>query len=164
MRASAPLFLALILAGCRTTETTHHFAGSGEARVRAGARSRTWEVRCGDELAGRIVLFQEQGSVRDSVYIVRNAWHQDLGLIDGLGRAFRYLPHHREPAWVGSGTVVQGAERILGTSSACRLIEVVESAATSVDPAAQAGATTVPEAPCAGPPEVAAEGGFPQSR
>ena len=47
-----------------------------------------------------MVLFQEDGAARDSVYVVRNLWHQALGLIDGLGRAYRYLPHEEEPAWV----------------------------------------------------------------
>ena len=34
---------------------------------------------------------------------------QDLGMIDTLGRAWRYRPHTREAEWLTTGTVVQGA-------------------------------------------------------
>src|SRR5262245_49062185 len=111
-----------LLASCRTTETR------GPARapapiVRLGTRARTWAVRCGDELVGLVVLFQERGLARDSVYLVRNTWNQDLGLIDGHGRAYRYLPHQGDPAWVGSGTIAGGVERILGARGPCELFE-----------------------------------------
>ena len=55
-------------------------------------------------------------------YMVRNVWHQDLGLIDAYGRAYRYVPHSSDPAWVGSGSVRQGVERILGLAG-CELSE-----------------------------------------
>ncbi len=123
MKACAVSLFALFVLGCRTTER-RQFSSSPSAAPRLGTPERSWEVYCEDELAGRIVLFQEAGAVRDSVYVVRNPWHQDLGLIDGLGRAFRYRPHDLEPAWVGSGTIAQGAERILGLHAPCRLLEV----------------------------------------
>ncbi len=96
-----------------------------------GRRARTWELRSGDEPLGFVVQFQERGRTRDSLYVVRNTWNQDLGLIDGLGRAFRYLPHHEEPAWVGSGTVLDGARRILEVALPCELVEVTESGSNS---------------------------------
>jgi hypothetical protein len=54
--------------------------------------------------------------------MVRNVWHQDLGMIDAFGRAYRYVVHHEEPVWVGSGSVRQGVERILGLEN-CELAE-----------------------------------------
>jgi len=114
--------LALLL-GCRTTET-RSLSSSPTPLVRIGTRAKSWEVRSGSELLGRVVLFQERGLARDSVYLVRNPWNQDLGLIDGLGRAYRYLPHEEEPAWVGTGTVALGAQRILGAEAECELCEL----------------------------------------
>jgi hypothetical protein len=133
MRVPLAIALALPLsAGCITTET-RAVSSTPTPAVRVGTHARTWEVRCAGELVGQVVLFQEHGLARDSVYVVRNPWHQDLGLIDGLGRAYRYLPHHEEPAWVGSGTVTAGAERILGLSGACELVEIADP-----DPAVEA--------------------------
>lgn len=114
--------LALALA-CRTTET-RSVSSERTPLVRVGTRARTWEVRCGGELLGLVVSFQERGLARDSLYFVRNPWNQDLGLIDGLGRAYRYLPHREEPSWVGTGTITAGAERILDAAAPCELVEV----------------------------------------
>jgi len=122
----------LACAGCRTTETV---ASAPVPEVRLGKRERTWEVHCEGESLGFVVLFQERGRVRDSLYVVRNPWHQDLGMIDGLGRAFRYLPHREEPVWVGSGTIAAGAREILGAELDCVLVELDESACAAVDAA-----------------------------
>lgn len=117
------LLLSLLTAGaCRTVET-RELERPQVAEVRIGTRARSWDVYQAGECVGRVVLFQEHGGIRDSVYVVRNPWHQDLGLIDGLGRAYRYLPHHKEPAWVGSGTIALGVERILGPGEPCLLVE-----------------------------------------
>ena len=157
------LMLALLGAGCRTV-ATRETSSALAPEVRIGARARTWEVRCGTEALGYVVLFQEHGLVRDSVYVVRNAWNQDLGLIDGLGRAYRYVPHEEEPAWVGSGTIALGAERILGAHETCALVEletpVLDDAPTprEDDGTLPAGATARPAA--AAVPAI----GLPQSR
>lgn len=117
---------------------------------------------------GLVVQFQESGGVRDSLYVVRNTWHQDLGLIDGLGRAFRYVPHREEPVWVGSGTVLSGAQRILGVSGPCRLLEVTDPLLPSASGAAPLAAPR--PAPCPSgdsPVALAIRGpgdGLPQSR
>ncbi len=118
-----PLFalLVLLLASCRTIEIRRPITNTGIIRV--GLPGSAWEVYAKDgELAGLVVLFEEPESA-DALYMVRNIWHQDLGLIDVLGRAYRYLPHHKEAAWIGSGSVTQGIERILGLEG-CELIEV----------------------------------------
>jgi len=155
--------LALLTAGCLTTEM-RSVASTPAPEVRVGARARMWEVRSGGELVGRVVLFQEHGAARDSVYVVRNPWHQDLGLIDGLGRAYRYIPHEEQPAWVGSGTVLQGTERILGAHD-CELTELAGEA-TKAAPAP--GSTPDASAPPSAPPHAAegasSGGGLAQSR
>src|SRR5262245_18511275 len=113
---------ALLCASCRTVAST--VSSTPNPEVRVGTRERTWEVKSGGETLGCVILFQERGHVRDSLYIVRNRLHQDLGLIDGLGRAFRYVPHCEEPVWVGSGTIAAGARDILGSEEACELVEL----------------------------------------
>ncbi|MEQ1892032.1 MAG: hypothetical protein ABL998_05775 [Planctomycetota bacterium] len=114
----------LALAGaCRTIETKSTVRPP-PAEVRVGQRARAWDVMHAGTSVGHVVLFQDRGRIGDSIYIVRNVWHQDLGLIDGLGRAYRYLPHHKEPAWIGSGTIELGAKRILALEEACQLVEV----------------------------------------
>ena len=142
-------------AACRTIATSEVTSVPAKS-VRVGTRERVWEVRSGDELLGLVVQFQERGFAHDSLYVVRNPWHQDLGLIDGLGRAFRFLPHCEEPVWVGSGTITAGAREILGVETECALIELA-------DPASMlAGRSTEPAAqPSDAPPS---EGGLPQSR
>lgn len=107
-----------------------------------GRRARVWELRSGGEPLGFVVQFQEAGRASDSLYVVRNSWNQDLGLIDGLGRAFRYLPHHEEPAWVGSGTVLAGARLILDVALPCALVEVTESGSS---PTAETSTASSPE-------------------
>ena len=118
-----PVFaLVLACASCRTIET-RSVASTPPPAVRVGERARVWDVRRGTERLGQVVLFQEHGLAGDSVFVVRNAWNQDLGLIDGLGRAYRFLPHLEEPAWVGSGTITLGAARILAVEE-CALVEL----------------------------------------
>jgi hypothetical protein len=164
------LAFTLLVSGCLTTEM-RPVASSPAPVVRIAERARMWEVRRAGERIGLVVLFQEDGAARDSVYVVRNPWHQDLGLIDGLGRAYRYLPHEEEPAWVGSGTVLQGAERILGVNE-CLLVDVSEEAAALPAKSTTPGSRTLPSVPLREPErarEKAAEqasagGGLSQSR
>jgi len=145
----------LACAACRTIATSAP-ASSPVPAVQVGTRERTWEVRSGGEPLGFVVLFQERGLVRDSLYVVRNPWHQDLGMIDGLGRAFRYLPHCEEPVWVGSGTIVAGARVILGAAGECELIELDDPARALADGSAE---------PVARPSDApSSEGGLTQSR
>jgi len=162
--------LALSL-GCRTTET-RSLSSATTPVVRVGTRAKSWEVRSAGERLGLVVLFQERGLARDCVYLVRNPWNQDLGLIDGLGRAYRYLPHEEEPAWVGTGTIAIGAQRILGAGGDCELVELdpalgpgsgsteasaARTASDALESPTSATDSTLPEPP-------ASDGGLPQSR
>lgn len=44
--------------------------------------------------------------------VVQNLFGQDLGLVDSLGRAWRYRAHE-EALWLGSGTIEEGVGWIL---------------------------------------------------
>ncbi|MSR62997.1 MAG: hypothetical protein EXS08_11185 [Planctomycetes bacterium] len=162
--------LALTL-GCRTI-ATRSLSSSPTPLVRVGTQAKTWEVRSAGERLGLVVLFQERGLVRDSVYLVRNPWNQDLGLIDGLGRAYRYLPHEEEPAWVGTGTIAVGAQRILGAGDDCELVELDPTLgpgsgsmeANAVRTTADTLESPFPAAPSTPPKPRAPDEGLPQSQ
>jgi hypothetical protein len=128
-----PLLFAL-LAACETTERRAPVVSDAPS-IRTATPARSWEVRERDEARGYVVLYSGKRDV-DKVYVVRNSYHQDVGLIDARGRAYRYLPHHSEPAWVGSGTIAQGVARILELAEGeCTLAELeLESAARPAAP------------------------------
>ena len=114
--------IACELAACRTTQSERPSTPDPAILYRAQAQ-RAWDVTCAGEPAGSVVYFATEAAPEQAVWVVRNAWGQDLGWIDSLGRAYRLLPHHKDPAWVGTGTVQQGVERILGTAGECTLVE-----------------------------------------
>ncbi|MEX1024819.1 MAG: hypothetical protein WD226_07035 [Planctomycetota bacterium] len=131
------LFLVLLvasgvsLAGCRTTEMHRPFAQAREAAtVRTGTPSAGWNVLDDGELAGSAVLFSGRD---DGTYVVRNAWGQDLGLVDGLGRAWRFAPHQTEAEWVGSGSVQDGVAEILRRDAATLALTPWKDLAGSTD-------------------------------
>lgn len=113
--------LALV-AGCRTTVVERPLAQSAE--VHTAAPARAWQIVEAGAVVGRVVYFEASGRPEASVYMVQNAWDQDLGMIDCLGRAWRYRPHEREAKWLSTGTVAEGAAGILGAGDACQLREI----------------------------------------
>ena len=167
MKLALVISMLPLLGACRTV-ATREVSNQPPVTVRVGQRARSWEVRQGDERVGLVMLFQDRGRIGDSLYIVRNNWNQDLGLIDGLGRAYRYLPHHKEPAWIGSGTIALGAERILGLDRSCALVEFdVEAQAAPAELAEQRPAENSVEprenAPTPASSPAAPDEGLPQS-
>lgn len=119
-----PLALALLLAAsaCVTTVETSP-PGIDDLLVTKALPVRAWFVVDEDRPRGSVVRYETFESPPRIVYFVRNVHHQDLGVIDHLGRAYRYHPHEEEAEWLGSGSVLEGAQRILGLTQA-RLLEV----------------------------------------
>ena len=116
------LLVASLLAGCQVVEVRNQPAAVS-SHVESGVPATAWEVVAPDtERIGIVVRFAST-SHGPPLFMVRNVWHQDLGLIDARGRAYRYVPHHADPAWVGTGTVLQGVERILDRER-CSLVEI----------------------------------------
>ena len=72
---------------------------------------------------GWLVRFHEDGENGRSFYSVRNQHHQELGLVDTHGRAWRFEPFEKEPNWLGSGSVSDGVSRILSPGSPVILTE-----------------------------------------
>jgi hypothetical protein len=144
MRRDAALCaLCLVaLAGCRTTSQTTSAIAS-EAVVSTGSVSGLWQVVDDGRTVGFLVRFEDAAAPGHTFFSVRNERHQELGMIDRLGRAFRYRPHEREPEWLGTGTVLDGTRRILGAGTA---LEEVEWAGAGGVPTARpnAGNVTAP--------------------
>ncbi|MDF1799784.1 MAG: hypothetical protein P1V81_11460 [Planctomycetota bacterium] len=69
---------------------------------------------------GFVVRFEEimptQATAR-AFFSVRNPHGQELGLVDELGRAWRYRPHVHDPDWIGTGSITEGISAILNDGS-----------------------------------------------
>jgi hypothetical protein len=117
------ILLPLLALACRTEvhQTLRYDLGASEATWSAPARA--WEVVSGGRVLGVVVEFREEQGGR-GFHSVRNGQQQELGLVDAHGRAWRFRAHEDEPEWLGSGTVAEGAARILGLSGTATLFEV----------------------------------------
>jgi len=122
----APVLLGTIAGGCRVVSEEAP-AGLLAARpVKLDVR-RTWEiVRAGEPLGQVVELAADarDGQPAARCFSVRNTLGQELGRIDGLGRAWRHEPFTSEPAWVGSGTLAEGAAAILASDVPIELVEL----------------------------------------
>lgn len=114
---------ALAIAACRTTVSSQP-PGIAEAVVMRSLAARAWDVWDAASRLGTIVRYETPGSPERAWYSVRNPHQQELGLVDLEGRAWRYKPHLRDPEWLGTGTVLAGARRILDGGPASALVEV----------------------------------------
>ena len=108
--------LLLPLGACLTVAERHVPAAPATAVAALPGEAWTAHGGTGEEL-GFVVRFEEaapdlEGTPR-TFLSVRNRHGQELGLVDDLGRAWRYRPHALDPAWVGTGSVAEGVARIL---------------------------------------------------
>lgn len=109
---------AAIAPGCiRRTVSSPDF-GDGEARH--ALASEGWRVWQGGQLVGYLIRFDELGGGGQTLLSVRNHLNQDLGWIDGQGRAWRYRLH-ADPEWIGTGSLEMGTRLILGLEGSLRL-------------------------------------------
>ncbi len=113
----------IVLGGCivAATQSPPNLDRAFATRMRA---TRAWTIESRAEPIGSLVRFEEPGSSDRAVYVVRNEWGQDLGLIDALGRAWRWRPHAEVPELVGTGTTSEGVGRILDGDASLVLREV----------------------------------------
>jgi hypothetical protein len=124
--SSVALVLVGAIAGSCRVVSEEAPAGLLAARpVKLDVR-RTWEmVRAGESLGHVLELAADArvGQPSARCFSVRNTLGQELGRIDGLGRAWRHELFASEPAWVGSGTLAEGAAAILGCDAPIELVE-----------------------------------------
>jgi hypothetical protein len=119
--------LALAVGACRVTreDTPAGLAHAQPVQLDAG---RSWAVVCGGSERGSVLELVAEalpGVPRGRCFSVRNKLGQELGRIDGLGRAWRHELFESEPAWVASGTIAEGARAILRCESEVELVERV---------------------------------------
>lgn len=122
VRRLVPCLALLALSACRT-ERSSAPPELDQAVVLGLSPERAWEVRSGARRVGSVVRFVEATPPHRVLLVVRNEHAQDLGRIDGKGRAWRERPH-REPEWLGTGTVAEGVGLILGLERSPDLVEV----------------------------------------
>jgi len=89
----------------------------GRARACVGSALRR-------RASGSSVLFQERGLACDSIYVLRNPWQQDLGLIDGLGPRLPLRCRTWKAAWVGSGRSSKARSESSARRRSARFVEL----------------------------------------
>lgn len=116
---------ALALPGCRVARDPSP-ARIDQARPIPLVAQRRWRIEDGGRLLGFVLEFEsapERDRPTGRCFSVRNELEQELGLIDGLGRAWRFQLHEREPQWVATGTILEGALAILRAPASACLVE-----------------------------------------
>jgi len=108
--------------GCVETTLTHR-PRQAPAILHTAQATSFWEVVGAEGTTGWVVFFSSRQAPEESFYSVRNAWHQELGIVDSLGIAWRYRPHDSEAEHVATGTLRDGVVAILHTSVPAQLIE-----------------------------------------
>lgn len=127
----AGLALALTLGGaCRTTSSASP-AGERDVSVTRSKATRVWEVLQDGASIGLVTRYDSDEVPSRTFFLVKNPARQDLGMVDALGRAWRYRPHEREAEWLTTGTVLHGALAILGREGSGELRELDASAASA---------------------------------
>ena len=117
---------ALALATCVACRTTSSESPAGGRDVSAthSLATRVWQLVIDGEPQGVVTRYESDEQPPRTFFLVRNLARQDLGLVDSLGRAWRYRPHEREAEWVATGTVLQGAVAIVGLAGVGELREL----------------------------------------
>lgn len=122
LAAAAGTLVLSALPACRAVSGSAS-DGRATATVTETTPLRAWLVRDDGRQIGSLILYGQVGEPQTGYYSVRNAEGQVLGLVDFSGRAWRYRLHESEPEWLGTGTILEGARRILGAGSLCDLEE-----------------------------------------
>lgn len=118
-----PLLLIASLVSCQ--QVSHRAPpGLSHAAPTLCRPSSAWEVVHAGSVVGVVVQFSDLQEASRRFFSVRNAHQQELGLVDALGRAWRFRPHGADAECLGSGSMLSGAARILGVDGACQLFEV----------------------------------------
>jgi hypothetical protein len=106
------MLLGLILATPACVSKTTSTPDYGDTNARKAEPEGCWQIMDGSGIVGYLVRFKEGQGDGNILLSVRNRHNQDLGWIDGLGRAWRYRPHE-DPEWISTGSTLQGVRHIL---------------------------------------------------
>ncbi|MBI1380390.1 MAG: hypothetical protein GC161_04805 [Planctomycetaceae bacterium] len=109
---AAALPTVAMLVGCITT--VHEGpAPATVPEVVVSQPTEVWRVLQDNNAVGWLVRYTPTNDPKDAFLSVRNAWHQELGLIDAESRWWRFLPHERDPQLIGAGATAEGVAAIL---------------------------------------------------
>jgi hypothetical protein len=124
VKAASLLFLLLCapLGSCRT-HVQRSEADTVALEAAMSHAARAWELVQDGRVVGVVVEFEENAGERH-FFSVRNPDQQELGMVDEHGRAWRFVPHSDEPEWLGTGTVLEGARRVLQLDPEAAAFEV----------------------------------------
>ncbi len=113
------LVTALLAAGLAAAcvETRTEGPASGPPDVVVSTPAATFEASAVGRTVGRVIRFEPTDPTVGPWFSVRDAYDRELGMIDAVGRAWRYRPHQLESELLGAGTVNQGVARILGEAA-----------------------------------------------
>jgi hypothetical protein len=121
---AAALALALMLAACTSTEVSQPVGLELNQPVHTEP-VRAWRLVASETTLGYVVQFApEDGEIERQFFSVRNPWQQELGTVDRLGRAWRFVPHSSDPEWLSTGTLLAGVQAILSAPSEAALEEL----------------------------------------
>ena len=115
------LLLAFTQSACETTSRSVSLLRDFD--VTHAAATRAWIVIDEGRTIGEMVRYDDEAGAR-FFYSVRNRFHQELGFIDSVGRAYRFRAHQPEPNWTGTGAVIEGVRSILDAGLGSELLEV----------------------------------------
>ncbi len=118
-----PLLLAaaLVLSGCITSEVSEPAAATVPPVIVSDA-TELWRIHEAGVHRGWLVRYTPWGEPQDAFLSVRNPWQQELGMIDGESRWWRFQAHDREPVLIGAGATADGVTAILELVEAPQLI------------------------------------------
>lgn len=120
---SAVLLCAAGLTSCILVE--ERTTSADPAPAIASMPGEAWTVLDATEAElGFVVRFEEIMPTQETpraFFSVRNPHGQELGLVDELGRAWRYRPHVHDPDWISTGSISEGISAILDGGTAVRL-------------------------------------------
>ena len=119
--------VALLVSGCVIESRVRLHPDSGPVAVTRTEPLRAWNLLDGGRAVGIVILFADPETPQEPsrrYFSVRNMLHQELGSIDALGRAWRFVPHQREAHMLGASTLVEGASKILDAGPGARLVEL----------------------------------------
>jgi len=109
---------AVLAAACVTEHTETTDLGGGTVPIVSAEPDLAWHVLADGAVVGIVIRYASADEAGHHWFSVQNDLHQELGLIDSVGRAFRRVPHERDLEPLGAGTVAYGAGRILRTTDA----------------------------------------------
>jgi hypothetical protein len=117
------LLLASLAGGCRVARHSNP-PGLDQTLIQRSVAVRGWLVHDGqDHVVGSVVRYEEPAGEGRFSYSVRNVHGQDMGMVDQLGRAYRFRPH-ADPEWLNTGVVEEGALAILSQGQDGSLREI----------------------------------------